>query len=220
MTLHANLIGRFGNQMFQYAFARAYALENNMGLTTNRWVGEEIFDLPNHSGKGEQLYPQGYHQDQASLIYTRKQVKEWFEFKPEVEEKLDWVPRIPIVAHRRTGDYKELGYVVVSEDSYLVAHRELGITDHFLMLNNESPFFVDGTPDFLCDFYTMMNAKILLRGNSTFSWWAATLGNSKVYSPVIDGLEGGKEQDCKFVEGNHPKFANLPMCTDLHLEEG
>jgi len=65
--------------------------------------------------------------------------------------------------------------------------------------------------DFLPEFLIVYFARTVFRGNSAFSWWAAFLGDSKVYSPVITSKPTGKrndfhEMDCEFVEGNHPHF--------------
>ena len=38
--------GRFGNQLFQYAFLRIYARHYGLTLQTSPWVGEEMFDIP------------------------------------------------------------------------------------------------------------------------------------------------------------------------------
>ena len=43
--------------------------------------------------------------------------------------------------------------------------------------------------------------------------------SQRVFAPVIDGLAGGVEHDCRFVPGNWPKFANLDACMDLHVKE-
>lgn len=213
--IHVNLIGGLGNNLFQYAYARAYALENGIALTTNRWIGEEIFDLPSAYGQAGTVLEPHYRQDQASLIYTRKQVKDWFRFKPEVQTRLEELSTPAFAAHRRVGDYSDLGYVVVSRLSYQKGIRKFGYEPGRFCLFTE-----EAGGNMLEDFYRMMKSEVLFRGNSTFSWWAATLSDAVVYSPVIDGLEGGMEQECEFVEGNHPKFANLPGITDLHLEEG
>lgn len=223
-TIHVNLIGRFGNQMFQYAYARALSEKRNQPLTTNRWEGENIFDLPRHQRfvlDGVDELPEHYRQDQESLIYSRKQAKQWFVLKPEIEEVLrSRVPKCDVVCHLRRGDYKRLGYVVVSEHSYGAAMLHAGYCKNKVTwICEESPLVITEMPEFLPDFYALMSANVLFRSNSTFAWWAATLGDAKVYSPVIDGIEGGIEQECQFVEGNHPKFANLPMCTDLYLRD-
>jgi hypothetical protein len=70
-------------------------------------------------------------------------------------------------------------------------------------------------------FYRMMTAMVHFRANSTFSWWAATLGHALVYAPVIKGMTGGKpDQYCKtFVQGNWPVMADCPQNSDLHLAE-
>ncbi len=218
-TLHVNLIGRFGNCMFQYAYARALSEQRGWDLTTSDWIGQEIFDLPNHSpaSGADEILPTNYCQDQQSLIYTRSDTRDWFKLKPDVLERLKgFESHGQVLAHRRTGDYMSLGYVVVSWESYYDAARKAGYEiDQFQF---EEKSLLENT-SFVVDFYSMMTCSVLFRGNSSFSWWAATLGNAKVYSPVIEGLEGGKEQDCKFVEGNWPRFANLPFVTDLHLPE-
>jgi len=211
--------------MFQYAYARAYAEGRDMDLTTSDWIGQQIFDIPVHHEvrtRNCEVLPTEYHQDQASLIYTRKQVKEWFRFKPWIFERMSGRPNLDTVAHLRRGDYKDLGYVVVSKESYLRDFTDRGFAQArtLCFLSEEEPYFPNPFPSdvsFVADFYVMVNATILYRANSSFSWWAATLSSAKVYSPVIEGLEGGREQDCKFIEGNWPRFANLPFVTDLHL---
>lgn len=218
-SIYTPLIGRFGNQMFQYAYGRARAEREGVELCTPPWVGEEIFEIPVANRCTDNEFG-GYHQDQASLIYTRSQVKQWFLLKPKFCDRLHTfkIPRIS--AHYRRGDYERLGYVVVSEESYYkslfkIADKE-GVVE---IISEESPTLVNGTPDFLPDFYKLWQSPMLFRANSSFSWWAGTLSNGRVFAPIIDGKEGGKVQDCEFVEGNWPKLANLPDCTDLHLPE-
>jgi len=83
----------------------------------------------------------------------------------------------------------------------------------------KDPFLPD-TMSFLPDFYRLMNAPILFRSNSSFSYWAAVLGdNNVVFAPIIEGLEGGREHDrVPFVVGNRPRISMHDFCTDLHLE--
>lgn len=217
-----NLIGRFGNQLFIYSHARALAEQQNREFRCAPWIGQKIFELddkPLEPGQDHELIG-GYCQNQQSLIYTKRDCQRWFKFKPIIHDVLIDCSKHESVAHTRRGDYKKLGYVIVSLSSYLSAlikfKRALDIIvseEHPII----EPSFIDEL-SFLPDFYTMCMAKVLFRGNSSFSWWAGTIGNAKVYSPVIDGLEGGKEHDCEFMEGNWPKLANLPDITDLHLQ--
>jgi hypothetical protein len=227
MTITTPLIGRFGNQLFQWAHSKAYSEKFGHELRTPRWIGEKIFQIePTEEPDGTETVLGGYAQNQEALIYTGRKVREWFTFRPEIESQLQAIPIPKMVFHRRTGDYAALGYVVVSLQSYLKAALSFGYGDQQLadveIMSAESPFAsssFSGELSFLPDFYRMMKAPVLFRANSTFSWWAATLGEGAVYSPIIDGLTGGREQDCEFVLGNHPRFANLPNVTDLYLDE-
>lgn len=229
-VITTHLIGRFGNQMFQYAFARAYAEKHGYDFQCDTWIGQQIFNLDDDpiidhglpkrnedtlNGEGN-IDIAGYAQQQSCLIYTRKQVREWFTFRDSVlDEELRDLVEPPVAAHRRVGDYGQLGYVVVSRMSYHKACKKYGYDPTHVWMFTE-----EGGQPILHDFYRMTQARVLFRGNSTFSWWAGTLGTGKVFSPMVEALEGGKEQDCEFVEGNWPRFANLPFITDLHLKEG
>ena len=82
--------------------------------------------------------------------------------------------------------------------------------------------------DYLPDLALMMRAQVLMRANSTFSWWAAALGTARVFSPdtskvnARDGLRGNDRfpQFVPFVEGNHPPVVWEPDTTsNLYLPE-
>ncbi len=234
----ASLQGRFGNQMFTYAYARAYAEQHGAEFQCEPWVGQRIFALddapisnPDLPRRDENTLTPGEHdiairtyaQNQQCLLYTKAQTQSWFVFRPDVAAWLEaGVEKWPLVAHRRVGDYAGYGYPVVSEAAYRNACVSFGLpVDELRFVTEETALslepFQDWAP-FLPDFYRLLKADILLRGNSTFSWWAATLGNhARVFSPVIDGLAGGVEHDCEFREGNSARFCNLHFITDLHL---
>lgn len=232
-------MGRFGNNLFQYAFARAYAEKHGLEFQCDPWIGQKIFQIKDKpianpesltkrnendlvDGEGDILF-RSYCQQQKCLIYTRSQVQKWFQFQPWVDAALCTLPdKFKAVAHRRVGDYSGYGYPVISTGSYLDKFLDMGISG-FSILSEESPIVDDtfiGEFSFVPDFYCMVYAEILLRGNSTFSWWAATLNrHGKIYSPVMDDCEGGKENDVQFVEGNHPRFrSGLEFITDLYLQ--
>ncbi len=221
----AHLIGRLGNQMFQYAFSRALAERDGRELHTNPWSGQKIFQLNDPPLDGsEDMLPEHYRQDQDSLIYTRADARRWFAWRPEVAEKLESTPSVELMAHVRRGDYLVLGYPVVSDKAAMKAAHGFGFHPFFFEIASEetacpSPYFT-GYLSWVPDFYRLMGADILFRANSSFSWWAATLGNGRVFSPIIEGLQGGVEHDVvPFVEGNWPRLAELPGITDLHLPE-
>lgn len=235
-AVNLRMMGRWGNQLFQYAFARAYCERGGHELRCYPWDGERVFDLgpcarvserfePCYS---EQDYPKdfrgdielhGYFQSQDALIYTRTQAKEWLKLKYRA-----WydcvIPRPQPIAHYRCGDYLGYGYPVISKNAIIKAATDRLIATPLFFSEEDSHPAPEGEPTWLSDFVAMRQASILFRANSSFSWWAATLADKDqiVYSPLIDGLEGGKEHDdVPFVLGNYPRLASLPFTTDLHL---
>lgn len=240
-VLNLCLQGRLGNGLFQFCFARAFAEKHGHELRMGDWIGRKIFNLPDYPPIQERYTEQiselslnpkhadysfewlGYAQHQDCLIYTRSQVCKWLPFRKEIYQRLDncCIPIGGVVAHRRVGDFIGYGYPVVSKKSYLDAAEECGFDSRLVeFVTEENPIICRHLKDmdFLLDFYRMMNATVLFRGNSCFSWWAATLGGARVFSPNIEGLEGGREHDVKFSAGNHHRFANLAFVTDLHLQ--
>jgi hypothetical protein len=222
--LYTPLIGRFGNQVTVYAHARRRAELEGATLCTPPWVGERVFDIPEASRDQIGEHIGGYRQKQEDLNYTRKWALDTLRIRPELRAKLDeFVPQGEIVAHLRRGDYVGYGYPLVSKRSYYRAAVDFGFNpERLVFITEEAPLTrpeFEGDLSFLPDFYRMVNAKVIFRGNSSFSWWACTLSNAQVYAPVIDEKPGGVESDCDFVAGNWPKFANLDLVTDLHLPE-
>ena len=129
-----------------------------------------------------------------------------------------------VLAHRRIGDYPGAGFPVVSLDSYIKCAVKFGYDpEKIWWITEENPtdhVMLRGDLGFLPDFIRMMRSKVLLRGNSTFSYWAGVLGDCKVYSPLIKGrnLAGGREQDVEFIEGNWPAPSDFDFVSDLHLK--
>jgi FkbM family methyltransferase len=223
MIAFTPLIGRFGNQLFQYAHTRAVCEQNGYTLATPEWVGERIFEIPEaRRAHLPDLVFSGYNQDDASLVYSRRWILNTLRLRPEIQAKLDtFVPQGEVVAHVRRGDYADLQYALVSQRSYFKAAEQFGFnpTDLKYVCEEASLTHPDFTGElsFLPDFYRMLKAKVLFRGNSSFSWFAGTLGEARVFSPCIKDKPGGVESDCEFSEGNHERLCNLPGFTDLHL---
>ena len=186
----------------------------------------------------------GMGQHQKCLnFYTRTQVRSWFKLRPKYAELVKDVPVMELVANLRRGDYCFAcnPFVVVSEQSYLNCCDKYGLPkEKIFWLDGEQHYRIPQIPvekpwielsdeeqgktrgtnsrmDFLPDLALMMRAKILLRSNSTFAWWAATLGdNDRVFSPDTSSVDTAKAnfnkwrlpQIVPFVEGNH-----LPVAT-------
>lgn len=243
-------LGRFGNALHLYIVAKWWAEKCNARLETPHWWGTEIFELDDppitnpelHQcpfevlpNKGEKRDIVGYFQHEK---YWQGMTRKWLKSKLKVKQK--WLKRFPrhpfyyyVAAHLRRGDYNGLGSIFcqVSQDSYYRALDEYGLDREMLVWVKEETQEEDaelqglGIP-FLKDFLKLVNANVILRANSTFSWWAATLSEAKVYSPLVEDLRG--PNDVKFVEGNWPRLHTVkkyqPQAPgdqgDLHMEEG
>jgi hypothetical protein len=238
-------LGRWGNQLFQYAFTRKFAETTASRLELPPWVGEDVFDL-RHARVSRPLpltaldeVPwgatdvnlHGYFQFQECLdLFSQRELRRWFTPRPDLA-RFFTRPRRPYVAcHLRRGDYVRLStiYCVVSRASYVRHLERLGVrvADVIWVSDDEPrahhPFLESCGLGFLDDFFTLVDADVILRANSTFSWWAAALSNAVVWSPLVNDLTA--EHDVEFVAGNHPKFfdpKNSPGAqhTDLHLPD-
>lgn len=223
----------------QYLFARAYAEKYGHAFQCQPWIGQEIFDLDDEpidaiylpqrteftaKGEGDICFRDFYAQSQAAMIYTRRKAKEWLRIRPELLPYLNsCTGQQKIVAHRRVGDYKNLNYPVVSAWSIEHACWQFGLNHSRLkMVTEESPTIHPAIPEriaFASDFYLMMTASVLIRGNSSFSWLAGILSDALLLSPIVDGLRGGEEHDVVYVAGSWPRFCSLDFVTNLYLPE-
>lgn len=239
-----NMEARFGNQLSRYAYARAYAEKIGAELQTTPWIGQKIFRLTERPPEAE--YPKRYDMDiekwdgetaieltgwglhQKTLLYTRAQAREWFTFQTRIEEALARVPHHDLAAHLRHGDFVTMAdYVAVSRVSYMKACRDFNLPVENLVFVSEDrpailPVLEQAGMGFLVDFVRLMRAKILLRANSTFSWWSSVLGeNQRVFSPKLNEVlpVAGITQSVPFIEGNHSAISCVhPNCSDLHLK--
>lgn len=211
----------------------------NEAKLLNEWRSDRNAKWDEEAGAYGQLKNfefRGYAQTQeCANYYTKRQAQEWLRFRPEIEtacadaviaDSTGVAGRAAdkIVCHRRVGDYIGYGYPAVSLESYYAAGKEFGLSDDpglWTILSEEDPTphqgFLPDDLSFLPDFYRMVVAPTLLRANSSFSWLAALLGNGLVLSPIIDGLEGGKEHLTRFVAGNHPRLAGFDFTTEMRV---
>ena len=229
--------GQVGNALFQYCFARAFAEQHVAALETSYWVRQRLFldmdeprpscklprtmmdDIP--SSAGVDLH--GYFQNEEALsFYSVKQAKEWLRFKET------WAREFPkkfphyIAIHLRHGDYvsRYLHQFCVPRPNstmYFAKALQKTVGDLPIVIVSEetSQDYDDPELSFLPDFFTLMQADYLIRANSSFSWWAGTLGNGKVYSPVVGDRVGW--HDVQYVEGNSEPFLIYPRHGRLNL---
>ena len=243
-------MGRFGNQMFQYAFMKAWCYKNHYTIQTPKeWIGRKIwkeafFDdyIKDDHNQYQQLqydeiptstnynfdFEGNFEKSDHLSFYTRSFVRNLFRLNYHLSPYFESDTCGDYVAvHVRRGDYflvndqvldgsrdKKEGYSIISYNSYKSLLDELkpdcevrwimepGVS--FEEKRWEGQYMYDDLMTLLEDFYCLVNSKILIRSNSTFSVWAGILHQGeKVYSPVVG--EPGLV-DCKFVEGNHERI--------------
>lgn len=235
-VVQAQFLGRWGNQLFQYAAAKAYAQKIGARFECPaEWIGRKVFQLDdavyscNLQEVGEPLITGeigrtnlracGYFQSQVwASMMSRAELQRWFQLRPE------WYQPRPhpwyIACHLRRGDYvgHQL-YCVVSRGSYERAIQKYGLGGPVVWVSDEAPGKASAGPHelgFVPDFVTLMMSDVLLRANSSFSWWAAVLSHADVYAPVVEELTG--ERDVEFVVGNWPRCAgNALGVTDMYV---
>lgn len=218
-------LGRFGgwgNQLFQYAFAKWYArtigarLEIPIG-----WVGRSVLQNVEAGPIGRHLESvtedesTGMEAERANinlcgyfivsfcnsvpLEESRRDVA----IKPQLVESLGPVDRDFWALHLRRGDFFKAGFAVVSDASFdrLLERERVPSAKVRRFGDGFGP--VPGTKQcpFIGDFIHLMMADTMVRSNSTFSWWAGNIGRCRVFNPVIKGGPGFT--DCEFVEGKN-----------------
>lgn len=239
--------GRFGNTLFQAAFIMGFANKHNFTCEIPMdWVGRKIFKI-NNPGISKhlkhcpldfiphedqiKLFPEGinffgYYQFQDAInFYSINKILNWFEFQPWVLEKFPRPEAEYAACHLRRGDYLSLQhcFCIPSNASYHRMLESLQLKMPVRWISEEKPR-IDVELEaqglgFLPDFMQLYHASILLRSNSTFSWWAATLAQNNVLSPVVEDKVG--IQDVEFGFGNWPRMADskhhAAKITDLVL---
>ncbi len=143
----------------------------------------------------------GYFQDELSFSLLKKyrhMILDWLSFKKEIDESLYRLTekfRPWIGLHVRRGDfvklklalpieqYKEsLGQIYNNQNIFIASNDETVKEDfsEFRLINLKNP--LSNIPDYIFDFWMLKNAQSIIGGGSTFSWWAAYLGNNDYHS--------------------------------------
>ncbi len=157
----------------------------------------QIFDMGkiyNHLGK---IVVSGYSQRYEYYSHNKKNIKKWLKIE---DENLYEIPnQDDIVVNVRLGDYVDLGWDLSIEYYEEMLKNEKYKTAYIICDEPENPKLNKlvsmgcivkdngnyGDKKYIADFVFAKNAKKLIIANSTFSWWAAFLGDAKVYYPCI-----------------------------------
>ena len=226
--------GRFGNQLWQYAFAKTYAIKNDYELQVpSNWLGRTLFDIPDPPVKEEfksielDAFPDGEHSIDLHGYYQHQkyadymdvdEVRGFFKFKDVWLERFPKVKDYYVACHLRQGDFNVLpNYCTIHPRAYVSSVVKYGYDPEDIVWVSEEIKHEDDTRNysddkswhgnisFLYDFFLLFNADVLFRSNSTFAWWASFLSNKELsYSPVVQGLAGKRNIDVDFVLGNWP----------------
>jgi len=230
--------GRFGNQLFQWAFAKGYAESVGATLETPWWAGQALFDindppiskhLPSlnideHPNGRVNIDLYGYFQrSDFYKSYTLTKLRQWFKVSQFWHDKFPKPDHHTVALHIRRGDYLTTFshiFCAIGIEAYRKAMVDAGYDlDKAIQVREDRPthYPLPGL-EFMTDFMALYNADVLFRANSTFSWWAATLGHcgENVYSPVVEGLNGQKA-DVPFIKGNWPRCVSMDSVSDYHI---
>jgi hypothetical protein len=151
------------------------------------------------------------------MLFAKKQIREWFTFRSEFAFKSPYEK----VGHlRRFLLWDQM--TNVSEKSYSDAMCKFGYNpDDFEVVHAIMPHKTPDIPEWLeyiVDFQILIQAKVMFRANSSFSYIAAELGCGEVYSPNIKCVPtGSKTQWCNFEKGNHGSFWPRGSITQTEL---
>jgi len=232
--------GRLGNNMFQYAFGRALADLWGAELQTPDWIGQAIFtdagskplsadtgrvynqEIPALDTTDEVVILKGFWQATKFLnFYSREQVRQWFALREEIRLKQDGEKYVAF--HIRRGDMAEnkAEWATIDRDAYGIAIAKRGFDNLPIVEVSElsphtAPSILEPSLQFIIDFQILMDATVIFRANSSFSWWAATLGSPMaVFSPQVKGKYG--EVIAHFEQGNHCAFTSGVDSPDVEL---
>lgn len=203
------LMGGLGNQMFQYAAGLAVAkrLGENLELNTTFYDSHggrdyQLFHFPisarvtdrTDSRIEEAGFPYQEINQSGMMVGYWQSEKYFADISDDIRKEfalpstdLDFV-----AIHVRRGDYLQLPQVfhTLDVDYYEEAAKHFPNAD-FLVFSEDTKWckknlpwadVVEGNPPFV-DLALMASCKGMIMANSSFSWWAAWLGNQKVVAP-------------------------------------
>lgn len=157
-------IGRAGNQLFLYCFAKGYAHAMGCDLHVPDWWGRKVFvnaneplcgkELPQTENEAFSKKPLGYFFGQRDIdvnvfaqhqcyvdYFTRRQAREWLKIKPEFDNDTPALTKAGYsAAHLRHGDYLTEPWIIknycqISELSYLKAIQQFKVPEPVLFVH-------------------------------------------------------------------------------------
>ena len=189
----------------QSAYTKTEAVRFILGLDKRLPETVPVFKL--HENPRDNLDFYGYFQDDFSikkLFENKDKVFRWFQFKSDIVKKFNDMTKglDPWVGiHLRRGDFEERLVLPVADIKLklmdiqknrrvFIASNDPKAIDEFSEFNpiriNLKSF---GYPAYIFDFLMLKDSEAIIGCGSTFSWWAAYLGNKdEYYSPPLTHL--------------------------------
>lgn len=208
-------VGRMGNQLFTYATARIIAETLRYKLVAKPIVGfggtynivtgatyhspverivqDELPDLNSilHNSARRKISVAAYCQKYDYVRARASAVKAWYR-QPPPENSLH---PDTVVIHVRLTDFASkfkwavsMDYYTAVLDEYFAGRPVVVITDEpthpcLRALDKYKPMY--STSQMMEQFRTLVAAKDLIIGTSTFAWWAAFLSQARVFAPLL-----------------------------------
>ncbi len=246
------ILGRLGNQMFQYAFARIWSKKLHTDyflLETNKLYIQKYFEIDfNHFQNTKYSYwfrlthffnkqiltenqqepaskemarfnsdttiYKGFYQSASYFNGHKEELKNYFKirdiFRVNFKKDIAQTDKPILAVHIRLTDYKTFGdrdltlpiqyyrhclEQIPNLNDYEIWVVSDAIPEAKIFFKEYPQFqFAEGT-NLITDFQIMQQADALIIANSSFSWWAAYLNESKlIFAPqywlgFLDGVE-------------------------------
>lgn len=241
--------GRMGNKMFEYAIARIIAeskgyrlytipiegfentktVVNGATITRNLYYNNHLFrlNIPHIKQHKGGIVLQGYFQRYDLIKEHKEKIKQWFHVENDNWEKPG---DNDLVVHIRLGDYKDIGNNYLGFDYYYSTIKSETYDKCYIVTDEPTHEDIKKLESLGCeivsrstmeDYYFLRNAKKLVISHSTFSWWAAYLGEAHtIHFPIHNGLNSrgfwGKGHDLDLIIDDDPriKYKKLDMMLD------
>ena len=163
----------------------------------------------------DDLVIDGYFQSAKYFYKYENELKNLINFpnaiKDKIDEKLSFFPGIKIMLHIRRGDYINHSNIhnVIDIDWYAKILNSLETSNKKIFVCTDSPdivfkeigskfeYIFVNSKDELSDLYCLSRGDYIVGSNSTFSWWAAWLGNHKArfFPKQWFGKDGPQDYD-------------------------
>jgi len=209
-------MGQFGNQLFQYCFAKILAKQYGMALKIDKpyWVNNsggklkpQLFPVKQEKGRVEGIIRlRGFFQVYQYYKPHKSVIKEWFTL-PQLPE----VPKDVLCVHvrRKTNNirttFKEFQMCIGRAKEWNKIWVITDTPDRFTYKFKKYYKARIVSNNFAKDFLTLASARqVVMSYQSTFSWWATWLGNCENIFVSVPSEKALRNQ--RLIVDDEPRF--------------